>query len=336
MAYDGVVPTAQESEHDGSVLDAFSRTVAGAAERVGPATALIQVDRGARAERKERRGRNQPSGGSGSGVVIAPDGIVLTNAHVVHQGKRVEVTLPGGEPMLARVVGRDVHTDLAVLSVDARDLPFAELADSAAVKPGHVAIAIGNPMGFSWTVTAGVVSALGRSLPAQSGRLMENLIQTDAALNPGNSGGPLVGSRGQVIGINTAMIMPAQGLCFAIASNTASWVLSLLLRDGRIRRSQLGIAGETAPIATHIARALGLDKTGVLVSDVAADGPATRAGVRPGDVILGFAEQPIATIDQLLRLLTEDRIDRPQPLDVLRGKQRLTFSITPRGDQRAT
>jgi S1-C subfamily serine protease len=334
MAYDGFVAPNVGPHVDEGLLDAYSRTVAGAAERVGPATALIQVDRGVGAQRKERTARTQPSGGSGSGVVIAPDGVVLTNAHVVHNAKRVEVTLPGGEAMLAHVVGRDAHTDLAVLSVDARDLPFAALADSATVKPGHVAIAIGNPMGFSWTVTSGVVSALGRSLRAQSGRLMENLIQTDAALNPGNSGGPLVGSHGHVIGINTAMIMPAQGLCFAIASNTASWVLSLLLRDGRIRRSQLGIAGETAPIATHIARALELDKTGVLVSDVISEGPAARAGLRPGDVILGFADQRLSTIDQLLRLLTEDRIDHAQSLDVLRGKQRLTLSITPQGDSR--
>jgi S1-C subfamily serine protease len=300
---------------DGELLDAYSRAVTAAVEAVGPAVVRVEMDRG-----------------GGSGVIFTPDGLVLTNAHVVSQGDHPRVTLTDGRSLLADVIGRDTHTDLAVLRVSASDapLPWATLGDSRAVRAGQVAIAIGNPYGFHHSVTAGVVSALGRSLRAQSGRLMDDIIQTDAALNPGNSGGPLVTTRGEVIGINTATILPAQGLCFAIASNTARLVASKLIRDGRIRRSYLGVGGQTVPIPRVIARGNQLAvSSGVFVTSVEPGSPALAAGLRDGDVIVAFGSDAVTGVDDLHRLLTEDRIATPTPLLILHAGERKTLSVTP-------
>jgi S1-C subfamily serine protease len=313
---------------DDSLLDAYSRSVAEVAERVGPAAVKVEVEHAA-AGRRGARG-----GGSGSGFVFAPDGLVLTNSHVVRGGARVHVTLPGGEHHVARVIGEDVHTDLAVLSLSAHNLAFAELGESKKLRVGQLAIAIGNPLGFAWTVTAGVVSALGRSLRAESGRLMDDLIQTDAALNPGNSGGPLVSSDGRVIGVNTATILPAQGLCFAVAANTARWVVSLLLRDGRVRRSKLDLGGSRAPITQRTRRILRIEnEAGVLVTMVENGGAAERAGLRAGDVIVSFAGERVEGVDDLHRLLTEERIGKEQALRVLRAGKLMEVAVRPGADR---
>ncbi|MFT3923992.1 MAG: trypsin-like peptidase domain-containing protein [Myxococcales bacterium] len=325
------VPSVPHS--DEPLLDAYSQSVARVAERVGPAAVKVEVDHTARGPRvlsPRRRGGQ----GTGSGFVFAPDGLVLTNCHVVHGGSRIMVTLPTGDTREARLVGQDLHTDLAVLSISGHALDFVEFADSKRLRVGQLAIAIGNPLGFGWTVTAGVVSALGRSLRSVSGRLMDDLVQTDAALNPGNSGGPLVSSDGLVIGVNTATILPAQGLCFAIASNTARLVASLLLRDGRVRRSQLGVAAGNVPIPRPLGRALELHgDTGVLVTGLEPGGAAELAGVRKGDVIIGFAGQPIRGVDDLHRLLLEERIGKDQELLVIRARARVKLAVRPQPDR---
>ncbi len=299
---------------DDDLLDAYSRAVTAAVEHAGPAVVRVEVERG-----------------GGSGVVFAPDGLVLTNAHVVAQASHPHVTLTDGRRLLGDVVGRDPHSDLAVVRVTASEtLPWATLGDSRAVRVGQVAIAIGNPFGFHHSVTAGVVSALGRSLRAQSGRMMDDIIQTDAALNPGNSGGPLVTTRGEVIGINTATILPAQGLCFAIASNTARLVAAKLIRDGRIRRSYLGVGGQNVPIPRRIARFNQLAaSSGVFVTSVEAHSPAAVAGVADGDVIVAFAGDAVTGVDDLHRLLTEDRIGAETPLMLLHAGERRTVTVTP-------
>jgi S1-C subfamily serine protease len=301
---------------DDVLLDAYSRAVIQAVDAVGPAVVKIDAERG-----------------GGSGVVFTPDGLVLTNSHVVHRTPRLTMTLPDGRSFRADVVGSDPDTDLAVVRATfpaGVSLPWASLGDSRAVRVGQIAIAIGNPYGFHHTVTAGVVSALGRSLRSQSGRLMDDIIQTDAALNPGNSGGPLVTTRGDVIGINTATILPAQGLCFAIASNTARFVVSRLLRDGRIRRSYIGVAGQNVPVPRAIARANQLAvSSGVAVVSIEPNSPATTAGVRDGDIILAFAGESVTGIDDLHRWLTEERIGVPSALTVLRRGQRRQLTIVP-------
>ena len=264
---------------------------------------------------------------------FTPDGLILTNNHVVERPGRVTVVMPDGRSMLADRVGADADTDLAVVRVvmpQAESLPWATLGDSRLVRVGQVAIAIGNPYGFQHSVTAGVVSALGRSLRSRSGRLMDDIMQTDAALNPGNSGGPLVTTRGDVIGINTAMILPAQGLCFAIASNTARFVAARLIRDGRIRRSYIGVAGQNAPIPRAFARAHQLAvSSGILVTSVEKGSPAATAGVQDGDLILAFGGDAVTGIDELHRRLTEDRIGVPSPLTVLRRLERRTLTVVP-------
>jgi S1-C subfamily serine protease len=298
---------------DRELLDAYSTAVVGAVDAVGPAVVRVERERG-----------------GGSGVVFAPDGFVLTNSHVVHDARHLAVTLPDGHELRADVVGDDPHTDLAVLRVAGTSLPCAGLGDSRRLRVGQIAIAIGNPYGFHHSATAGIVSGLGRSLRARSGRLIDDVVQTDAALNPGNSGGALVTSRGEVVGINTATILPAQGLCFAVASNTARWVAMRLMRDGRIRRSYIGVAGQNAPVPRDHARANGLAVTsGVLVLSVEPDSPASRAGVAGGDVILSLGEQAVAGVDDLHRDLTEERIGASLPLTVLRRGRRIRLTIAP-------
>ncbi len=301
---------------DDLLLDAYSAAVIHAVERVGPAVVKIDAGRG-----------------SGSGVLFTPDGLVLTNSHVVDKAPHPVVTTPDGRSMTGDLVGDDADTDLAVVRVDASSglpLPWAAFGDSRAVRVGQIAIAIGNPYGFQHTVTAGVVSALGRSLRARSGRLMDDIVQTDASLNPGNSGGPLVTTRGEVIGINTATILPAQGLCFAIASNTARFVAARLIRDGRVRRSYIGVAGQTVPIPRAVARANQLAvSSGVFVVSVEERSPAAAAGLRDGDVVLAFAGEPATGIDDLHRLLTDDRIGVPSALTILRSAERRQLTVVP-------
>ena len=299
---------------DAVLLDAYSSAVIHAVETVGPAVVKIEAARG-----------------GGSGVLFTPDGLILTNSHVVENGGPLTVVMTDGGSRRADVIGQDADTDLAVIRVDGSAMPFATLGDSRAVRVGQIAIAIGNPYGFHHSVTAGVVSALGRSLRARSGRLMDDIIQTDAALNPGNSGGPLVTTRGEVIGVNTATILPAQGLCFAIASNTARFVAARLIRDGRIRRSYIGLAGQTVPIPRTVARENQLAVTsGVFVVSVEPNSPAAAAGVKDGDVVLAFAGTPVTGVDDLHRLLTEDRIGEPTAVTFLRAARKRKMTVVPR------
>jgi S1-C subfamily serine protease len=308
---------------DGELLDAYSHVVTQAVDRA--AAAVIKIDVGAPA-----RGRQLASSGSGSGFIFTPDGFALTNSHVVHGASRIDVSLHDGRRFNAALVGDDPQTDLAVIRVDAPNLSPARFGDSQAIRPGQIAIAIGNPYGFQATVTAGVVSALGRSLRSRSGRLIEDVIQTDAALNPGNSGGPLVNSRGEVIGVNTAIIQSAQGICFAIASNTAKLIAARLIRDGRVRRSYVGIAGQTVPLLTRIVRYFGLTtETAVFVVGIEPGSPAQRAGLKEGDLIVGFGELPVSGIDDLLRMLTEDQVGVPVLVTVVRGTERHQLAVTP-------
>ena len=312
---------------DGPLLDAYSNAVVNAAETVSPSVIKIDVRKGG----DRRNGRNgRESGGSGSGFIITPDGFALTNSHVVHGADRIEVTLADGRHPEARVVGTDPDTDLAVIRIYAPDLKPVSLGDSNQLRVGQVAIAIGNPYGFQYTVTAGVVSALGRSFRAASGRLMDNIIQTDAALNPGNSGGPLVNSRGEVIGVNTAVILPAQGLCFAIAINTAKYIAGWLIKDGVIRRSYIGVGGQTAKIHRRLVRFYSLpNETGMLVIGVEPGSPASHAGLREGDMIVEYGGQTIAGIDDLHKLLTGEQVGVRSPIVVLRGTDKLQLEIVP-------
>jgi S1-C subfamily serine protease len=294
---------------DSTLLDAYSEAVIHAVEAAAPAVVKIEAGKG-----------------GGSGVLFTPDGFLLTNSHVVDEPRALKVVLPDGRSMRGDVVGNDAETDLAVVRVTDQSsvpLPWATLGDSRAIRVGQIAVAIGNPYGFSHSVTAGVVSALGRSLRGRSGRLMDDIVQTDASLNPGNSGGPLVTTRGEVIGINTAMILPAQGLCFAIASNTARFIASRLMRDGRIRRSFLGVGGQNVPVPRALARANQLAvSSGVLVVSVEPGSPAAIAGVCEGDVVIAFDGTPVAGIDDLIRRLSDDRIGRAAQITLLRAQQR--------------
>jgi len=309
---------------DGSLLDAYSAAVVNAAETVSPSVVKIDVHKG----NDRRNGRE--TGGSGSGFIITPDGFALTNSHVVHGADRIEVTLADGRRPEARVIGTDPETDLAVVRIYAPDLKPVRLGDSNHLRVGQLAIAIGNPYGFQYSVTAGVVSALGRSFRADSGRLMDNIIQTDAALNPGNSGGPLANSRGEVIGVNTAVILPAQGLCFAIGINTAKHIAGWLIKDGVIRRSYLGVGGQTVKIHRRLIRFYNLPhETGMLVIHVEPGGPAERAGLREGDLIVEYAGQAIAGIDDLHRLLTGTRVGVRSPLTVIRHTEKLQLEVVP-------
>jgi S1-C subfamily serine protease len=269
--------------------------------------------------------------GSGSGFVFTPDGFILTNSHVVHGATKLGVTLSDGTSFEARLIGEDPDTDLAVIRIDGGDhLIPAALGDSKSIRVGQLVVAIGNPYGFQCTVTAGVISALGRSLRSQSGRLIDDVIQTDAALNPGNSGGPLVTSRGEVIGVNTAVILPAQGLCFATAINTAKFVAGLLLRNGKIRRGHIGVAGQNVVLHRRQVLLNNLPvSSGILVVSLEANGPASRAGLKEGDVIVAYGKHPVSSIDDLHRLLTEEQLGIKTALTVLRGGEKLIVDVVP-------
>ncbi|MBI2385419.1 MAG: trypsin-like peptidase domain-containing protein [Elusimicrobia bacterium] len=304
-------------ENGGALLDSYSQTVSEVAARVSPAVVKIEARKGSR-------------GGSGSGFVFTANGYILTNSHVVHGASALDVVLHDGRRFQAEVVGDDPATDLAVVRVQADGLPVLALGESKSLRPGQVAIAIGNPYGFSYSVTAGVVSALGRSLRSESGRLMDDIIQTDAALNPGNSGGPLVDSRGRVVGVNSAVILPAQGLCFAIPIDTAKHVAGRLIEHGRIRRGFLGLGGQNVAVPRGLARRLGVSaESGVLVIAVEPDGPAAEAGVEEGDLLIAYEGKPVATVDDLHRALTEDKIGRAARLTVVRERGAEDLLVTP-------
>ena len=306
------------------MLDAYSNAVVAATEAVSHSVVNIEVW-------KQTPGRGEGRAGSGSGFVISPDGLVLTNSHVVHGASRIEVTLDDGRRPDAHLIGEDPDTDLAVLRIYAPNLTPAKLGESKNLRVGQLAIAIGNPYGFQYTVTAGVVSALGRSLRASSGRLMDDIIQTDAALNPGNSGGPLVNSRGEVIGVNSAVILPAQGICFAIAIDTAKYVAGWLIKEGRFRRSHIGVGGQNTKLHRRVIRFHGLPvESGLLVVTVEPKSPAETAGLQVGDVIVEFAGQPVSSIDALHKLLTYERIGTKSPMTVIRHTEKLSVDIVPR------
>ena len=318
-------PPAAFPAGDDELLDSYSRTVARVVEKVGPAVVNIRVRH---AQAGGRRGAD--AGGTGSGFVIAPDGFILTNSHVVHGASAMEVTLADGRAYQASLVGEDPESDLAVVRINAPQLAHAHLGDSKSIRVGHIAVAIGSPFGFHQTVTAGVVSALGRSMRSQSGRLIENVLQTDAALNPGNSGGPLANSRGEIIGVNTAIILPAQGICFAIASNTAEFVAAWLIKEGRIRRSWIGVAGQNVPLHPRVVRfhRLAVDH-GVLVAGIEPGSPAARAGLREGDVVVAFEDEPVSGIDELHRHLVAKAIGIAVRLTVIRHTEKLEVVVTP-------
>lgn len=310
--------SAVETSFESEILDAYSQAVTGAVETVGPAVVNIEV---------MAEGRR---GGSGSGFIFTPDGFVLTNSHVVHGASKVEALPADGRRLAARLIGDDPETDLAVVKIDGVELAWARLGDSSELKVGQLVIAVGNPYGFAATVTAGVVSSLARSFRSSTGRLIDNVIQTDAALNPGNSGGPLVNSRGEVVGVNTAIIPMAQGICFAIPSNAARFVASRLIRDGRVRRSYLGVGGQNVPLHRRVVRFYNLDAdTAVRVTAVEAASPAALGGVRDGDLIVSFAGQTVSSIDDLHRLMTEERVGVATAVVVLRGTEKAELSVTP-------
>ena len=311
---------------DALLLDAYSRAVTSTVEKVSPSVVNIEI----RQIGRSRSGGERERRGGGSGFIFTPDGLILTNSHVVHGASRIEVTLSDGRKVPAHIIADDPATDLAVIRIDATALTAAILGDSQQLRVGQLVIAIGNPYGFQSTVTAGVVSALGRSLRSYSGRMIDDVIQTDASLNPGNSGGPLVASDGRVVGVNTATILPAQGICFAIGINTARFVVSRLLRDGRIRRSYIGVVAQTVPLNRRIVRFYDLVReTGVVVNSVEKNSPAEKAGLRDGDVILALDNQPVAGVDDLHRLLSDARVGVPSTLTILHGTDRRTIDVTP-------
>ncbi|HZE57277.1 MAG TPA: trypsin-like peptidase domain-containing protein [Chthoniobacterales bacterium] len=312
-------PPAPANRGDEELLDSYSRTIAAVVNRVAPTVVNIRVISGERGQ------------GGGSGFIVARDGFILTNSHVVHGARELEVTLHDSRVFPARVIGTDPETDLAIIRIDAPDIQHARLADSSKIRVGQIAVAVGSPYGFQQTVTAGIVSALGRSMRAESGRLMDEIIQTDAALNPGNSGGPLLNSAGEVIGVNTAVILPAQGICFAIASNTARFVTGWLIKDGYIRRSSIGVAGQNVPLHPRVVRFHKLpNDRGVLVMEVEPGSPAAVTGLEKGDTIVGFKGQPISTVDDLHKNLVASEIGVPSPLMFLRGTEKIFRMVVPR------
>ena len=307
-----------ETQDETTLYDAYSSAVMAAVERAGPAVVHIGV----------RKGRTPA--GVGSGLVVASDGLILTNSHVVNGASAIDVLMADGQKSAARIIGEDPHSDIAVLRTDVHlKAPALSFYDSKSIRPGQLAIAIGNPLGFEQTVTAGVVSATGRSMRSQTGRLIDDVIQTDAALNPGNSGGPLVDSKGRVIGINTAVIRGAQGICFSVAANTALYVLTQVLQHGRVRRASLGIEGAATPIPRHLARFSGIEQAaGVRVLNVIKDGPAEAAGIQSGDLLIAIDDALVLGIDDLLRLLNHERVDQSVRVTLLRkGERRDRFVI---------
>jgi S1-C subfamily serine protease len=313
---------AAPTRSDALLLDAYSQAVSDAVSRVAPAVAHVRVERA-----QSPRGMRE---GAGSGFLITPDGYLVTNSHVAGGASTVEVTLPDGRVAAAEIVGDDPDSDLAVLKIGAGDLAWCRFGDSTGLRVGQIAIAIGSPYGFQHSVTAGIVSALGRSMRAQSGRLLDNIVQTDAALNPGNSGGPLTDSRGSVIGVNTAVIRPAQGICFAIAASTAERVAVALIREGRVRRAWLGIGGQTLELSQRTIRRFDLGRrSGVRIESVAPDSPASRAGCARGDIILRLDDAPIGNIDDLQRLLGAEAIGREVMLALLRDDRIVTLDVMP-------
>ena len=333
MAQSAQVPEAVPAPDD-TILDAYSQAVTSAAETVSPSVVNIEVHHRSRGGGATDPRQPHERRGSGSGFIFTPDGFILTNSHVVHHAVKVEATLSDGRRFQADLIGDDPATDLAVVRIAAGDLSPASLlvpaslGDSHAVRVGQLVIAIGNPYGFQCTVTAGVISALGRSLRSTSGRLIDNVIQTDAALNPGNSGGPLVTSRGEVIGVNTAVILPAQGICFAIGINTAKFVAGRLIKDGKITRGWIGVGGQDVPLPRRVVRFHDLPvESGILVASIEPGSPAQRAGLLEGDVIVGFAGQPIWGIDALHRLLAEEQVGTRAPLTIMRRADKMSLEI---------
>jgi S1-C subfamily serine protease len=330
-AGDGVDRAAAKGS-DASLLDAYSTAVTGAVERMSPSVVNIEVHQTAG---RTRSGEPRERRGGGSGFVFTPDGLILTNSHVVHDAVRIAVTFADGRRMPASLIGDDPASDLAVIRLDQPrfdepGLIAAALGDSQRLRVGQIVIAIGAPYGFQSTVTAGVVSALGRSLRSYSGRLIDDVIQTDASLNPGNSGGPLVDSAGRVVGVNTATILPAQGICFAIGINTAKFVASRLLRDGRIRRSYIGVSAQTVPVHRRVVRFYDLPhEMGALVQSVEDDSPAKRAGLREGDIVVALEGKPVSGVDDLHRLLTDVRVGVSCSLTVLRWTEKLELKVVP-------
>jgi S1-C subfamily serine protease len=314
------------SDNSAVLLDAYSQAVVGAAERVSPSVVNIEVT-----QRVQRRpgGAEREAYGGGSGFIFTPDGLILTNSHVVHGATRIDVSLSDGRRFPATLIGDDPATDLAVIRIDGPLLPAAELGDSQRLRVGQLVIAIGNPFGFQYSVTAGVVSALGRSLRSRTGRLIDDVVQTDAALNPGNSGGPLVTADGRVVGVNTATILPAQGICFAIGINTAKFVASRLLRDGRIRRSYIGMVAQTVPLPRRLVRFHELPvESAIAVVSAESGSPAERAGLRQGDLVIAMDGKQIAGVDDLHRLLTEAQVGT-RTFTIIRGPQKLEVQIVP-------
>src|SRR2546422_667196 len=315
---------------DDDVMDAYSRAVITAAEKVSPSVVYIEVEQRVSNRRPNIPRTPQERRGSGSGFIFTPDGFILTNSHVVHGAKKIEVTLADGHKHQADLIGDDPDTDLAVIRINAPNLVPAQLGEAQRIRVGQLVIAIGNPYGFQYSVTAGVVSALGRSLRAQSGRLIDSVIQTDAALNPGNSGGPLVNSRGDVIGVNTAVILPAQGICFAIGINTAKFVAGRLIKDGKIRRGFIGVSGQNVPLPRRLVLAHNLPvEGGIQVVAIERNSPAERAGLREGDVIVGYGESATAGIDDLHRVLVEERVGVKSTVTLIRHGEKRVLEIVP-------
>lgn len=319
---------------DDDLLDAYSRAVITAAEKVSPSVVYIEVQQTVSSRRANSPRSPRERRGSGSGFIFTPDGFILTNSHVIHRANKIQVTVLDGRKYEAELIGDDPDTDLAIIRINAPNLVPVHLGEGQKIRVGQLVVAIGNPYGFQYSVTSGVVSALGRSLRAQSGRLMDDVIQTDAALNPGNSGGPLVNSRGEVIGVNTAMILPAQGICFATSIDTAQFVASRLIRDGKVSRSYIGLAGQNVPLPRRIVRYYNLAvESGILIVSFEVNSPAQSAGLREGDIIVSFDDHPTAGIDDLHKLLTEQRIGHSSSIMVIRGTEKLKFEVIPKESQ---
>lgn len=314
------------SKDDSELLDAYSKTVVKVAKQVSDAVVQIKVTK---KQRRVRGGRRSPYS-TGSGFIISTDGYIVTNSHVVSGAQKIEVVLQDGRIFKGQMIGDDPATDIAVLQIDAQNLIAVKFGDSDRLQVGQLAIALGNPYGFQYSLTAGVVSALGRTLRSESGRLIDDVIQTDAALNPGNSGGPLVNSSGQVIGVNTAVILPAQGLCFAVASNLARYIVGKLIMEGKVRRAYIGIAGQVVRFNSRVIKRYQLDvKSGIHVQDVEADGPAYNSELQKGDFIIGFEDQPVQSIDDLHKFLDDSTIGKKKYLKVLRSGRILNVNVVP-------